>query len=70
MACGAAFIIDEAQEFASTQDALDDLHVTFATTSRVRSQNKPTLDLPAAARQLGRHTQQEHTCGVLFWLRE
>ncbi|MBC6445000.1 MAG: RNA methyltransferase [Alphaproteobacteria bacterium GM202ARS2] len=66
MACAADFIIDTAQEYTNTQEALDDLHSTLATTSRIRNQNKPTLDIHQTARKLAQHTQQGHSCGVLF----
>ncbi len=66
-AAGADRILDQARVFATTADAVADLHTVLATTARPRDMTKGLLTPAAAAAELRRHGATDRvSCGVLF----
>jgi tRNA/rRNA methyltransferase len=63
---GAHAIIDEAQAYATTQEAIGDLNWVAATTARPRHLAKPVLTPEEAAKEMARRVARGERCGVLF----
>ncbi len=66
MAAGAAGVVERAQLFGSTREALADLHYVLATTARDRGVTKEVLTPEEAARRLRRAAAKGETVGILF----
>ena len=66
MAAGAANITEGARVFASTREALADLHYVLATTARDRGVTKEVLTPEEAARRLRRAVAKGERAGILF----
>lgn len=65
-ASGATFVIDEAQPFATFEDALGDLNWVVATTARQRNLAKPVLTPEQAITEIIRRTGEGQRCGIIF----
>lgn len=65
-AAGADAILEAARPFATTADALADLHHVFATTARNRDMVKPVMTPREAARAMREAEARGERCGVLF----
>jgi tRNA/rRNA methyltransferase len=66
MAVGAADIVEAARIFETTESALADLQLVFATTARERGFAKPVLTPAAAADRLREAHSAGHKTGILF----
>jgi tRNA/rRNA methyltransferase len=66
MAAGAAGVLDQAHVFASTEDAISELHLVFATTARERGTTKEVLTPAEAAKRLRKASARGEKTGVLF----
>lgn len=66
MAVGAADIVEAARIFETTESALADLQLVFATTARERGFAKPVLTPAAAAARLRDAHSAGHKTGILF----
>jgi tRNA/rRNA methyltransferase len=63
---GAHALLEGARAFASTEEAIADLHRVYATTGRNRFMVKPVVTPHQAASELRRHIGAGLACGVLF----
>lgn len=63
---GAEEILQQAQIFSSTQEAIADLQQVFATTARHRDQVKTVYTADKAMQVMNQHIQQSVKCGILF----
>ena len=59
-------VVDSARVFQRTEDAVEDLHLVFATTGRTRELHKEILEPPGAAAELLRLGGRGLATGVLF----
>ena len=66
MAAGAADIVEAARIFETTEAALADLQLVYATTARERGFAKPVLTPAAAATRLREAHSAGHQTGILF----
>lgn len=66
MAAGAADIVEAARIFETTEAALADLQLVYATTARERGFAKPVLTPAAAAARLREAHGNGHKTGILF----
>lgn len=66
MAAGAVGILEQARVFASTQDAIAELHLVFATTARERGTTKEIITPAEAAKRLRRAAVRGEKTGILF----
>lgn len=66
MASGAGRLLDEAQVFASTAEAIADCHHVFATTARDRDLNKEVLSPEAAMRTAHQMQSEGARVAILF----
>jgi tRNA/rRNA methyltransferase len=65
-ASGADRVLDRARLFASTGDAIADLHSVYATTARPRYMTKKMLNMRSAAAELRARTAAGEATGILF----
>jgi len=65
-ASGADHIVENAKVFATTGEAVADLHYVLATTARRRDMVKPVLNLESAAAALDERECRGEATGVLF----
>jgi tRNA/rRNA methyltransferase len=65
-ASGANYIIDDAQSFATLQDALGDLNFIVATTARQRDLRKPVMTPEQAIGEMRTRIGRGEKCGILF----
>lgn len=65
-ASGANSILEKAQLFATTHDAVADLHHLWATTARSRDMRKPETSPRGAVLRMRRAAAMEERCGILF----
>ncbi len=65
-AAGNIHVADGARVFATTQEAIENLHFLAATTARARDIVKPVMTPQTAARELHKRTDAGQCCGVLF----
>lgn len=65
-ASGADRVLDAARLFASTADAIADLHIVHATTARVRGMVQEFVTPRVSAAELRAHHNAGHKTGVLF----
>jgi len=65
-ASGADTVIDNAQVFTRTEDAIADLNFTIATTARPRDMTKPVFTPEAAARDIRTRATTGQKTGILF----
>src|SRR5947208_9268970 len=65
-AAGADHILSGAELFDSTEAAVADLDLLFATTARAHDQAKPVVGPQAAAREMSEHIGGGGRCGILF----
>lgn len=63
---GADSVLEAARPFASTNEAVGDLHRIYATTARTRDMVKPVLTPRQAAREIREAAARGERCGVLF----
>mgnify|MGYP000005827469 CR=1 FL=1 len=66
MASGAGALLDEAQIYGSTAEAVEDLHHVFATTARPREMSKTVMTPVAAARAAHEMMSAGKKVGFLF----
>ncbi|WP_425409565.1 RNA methyltransferase [Hyphococcus sp.] len=66
MSAGATFVIDQAQIFSSTADAIADCHYVLATTARPREALLPVLSPAQAACEMKSRIDNGEKCCVLF----
>mgnify|MGYP005750912049 CR=1 FL=1 len=66
MASGAVEVLERAQVFETTAEAIADLHWVAATTARGRDLVKPVLGPDAATREAASRMSSGQKCGVLF----
>ncbi|MFC2951978.1 RNA methyltransferase [Marinicaulis aureus] len=66
MAAGASIVIDRAEVFETTRQALADCHYVLATTARPREVLLPVLDPTEAAQELRRRVERGERCAVMF----
>ena len=66
MASGAGDILDQAEIFATVEEAIADLTRVYATTARPRDMVKPALTAASGARRLLREARAGRRIGVLF----
>lgn len=65
-ASGADIVIDGAQLFETTEDAIRDLDLVLATTARPRDMTKSVFTPESAAGELRARINARQRCGVLF----
>ncbi len=65
-ASGASQIIEEAQVFDTTEDAVADLHYVVATTARRRDMNKLVLNPKSLAQEMAKRIAEGQKVGILF----
>ena len=65
-ASGATHVIENAQIFASVEEAVADLTCIYATTARDRHMVKPVVTPAKAAKELRQAEALGHGCGILF----
>jgi tRNA/rRNA methyltransferase len=65
-ASGAAHVLDRAKLYASTREAIEDLHFVLATTARARGQMKRVFAPQAAMREAHDRVRQGQGVGILF----
>ncbi len=65
-ASGANSILEKAQLFTTTSDAVADLHHLWATTARSRDMRKPETSPRQAVQRMRRAAANEERCGILF----
>ena len=65
-AVGANHILADARAFATTRDAIADLHVVMATTARARGQMKRVAAADGAMAELRRRVASGERAGILF----
>ena len=65
-AAGADHILSRVELFDSTEAAVADLDLVFATTARAHDQAKPVVGPAAAAREMSGHSGGGGKCGILF----
>ena len=65
-AAGAEFLLDQAQVFASLQEAVADLHFTYATTARERGQGKEVVGPAQAGPVLRGRVADGQKVGIIF----
>ncbi len=65
-AAGADIVVENAQVFRNTAEAVADLHVVYATTARRRDMVKPVYTPGAAAEEMRREIGGGRRVGVLF----
>lgn len=63
---GAVQVIESAKTYATTADAIADLHRVYATTARPRGMNQPVLTPAQWAETMPALHRQNHRVGVLF----
>jgi tRNA/rRNA methyltransferase len=66
MAVGAVGVLDTAQMFATTRDAIGELQLVFATTARDRGTTKEVLTPAEAAERLHAASARGEKAGILF----
>jgi len=66
MSAGASSIIDNAQVFDTTEEAIADLHFVMATTARSRDMIKPVYTPQGAAIECVNRSQDNQRCGILY----
>jgi len=66
MASGAGGVLDEARVFASTAEAVDDLHVVYATTARPREMAKAVLTPERAMAEARELVAEGKRVGILY----
>ena len=59
-------VLDAARAFASTKEAVADLHLVYATTARVRGLPKPVVGPREAGAELFARAQARQATGILF----
>jgi tRNA/rRNA methyltransferase len=65
-ASGANYIIDDAQAYATFEDAIADLNWVAATTARQRDLRKPVLTPEATVAEVRTRVARGERCGILF----
>lgn len=66
MAAGASIVIDRAEVFGTTREALADCNYVLATTARPREVILPVVDPAEAAQELRRRIDHGERCAVIF----
>ncbi len=66
MAAGAVGILEHASVFATTQDAIAELHLVYATTARERGTTKEVITPAEAAKRLRQAMARGQKTGILF----
>ena len=66
MAAGADEVLKNVRVFATTEEAVGDLGLVFATTGRDRLMSKRTATPDEAVAELAAELGQKQTCGILF----
>lgn len=66
MASGANNILESARVFDTTEEAVSDLHVLYATASKIRDMIKPVLTPRRAAQEMKLLSHKKTRIGVLF----
>lgn len=65
-ASGATVVLEKARVFATTTDALADLHFVYAATARERGMTKPVVTPRLAAKEIRAKATAGVRCGLLF----
>lgn len=65
-ASGATVVLDGARVFATTAEAVADLHTVYATTARARDMTKDVVTPRQAAAEMRTFAAEDQKCGVLF----
>lgn len=63
---GAHQILENATIYNSTEEAIADLHLVFATTARSRNQTKPIYSAELAAIEISNNLKKDLKCGIMF----
>lgn len=66
MAAGADRVLEQARVFATTREAVADLHRVYATTARARDMVKPVLTPRGTAGEVVARAVAGERCGILF----
>ena len=64
---GAQMILEQAEIFNTLEDALSDIHYSFATTARTRDMVKPVLDPKAASLKSNSFLKKRKESCFCFW---
>jgi tRNA/rRNA methyltransferase len=66
MASGADIILDNAKVFSTFEDVIADLHIVYATTSRLRDMEKPIFTPKQAIERIKSENQEQQKIGFVF----